>query len=202
MSDLIELLELFNKRERYFLINYALGGFSLANQFRRALEVELGLAIPAEAFVAMDYDLEWLAASLLASKHSDGATNFDRVYEGVPGTYPDVDLLSSRDRSISLTPITNPSQFLRPAATSVPSQISPMRLRISPWLWFRADGKRIGRPPALGSEKVRKARRMLEEGASRDSLARVMKCSLGTVRRAGNRMIIGLGVYLISGRFS
>ena len=42
----------------------------------------------------------------------------------------------SRDRSISLTPITNPSQFLRPA-TSVPSQIYPMRLRISPWLWFR-----------------------------------------------------------------
>ena len=83
----------------------------------------MGLAIPAEAFVAMDYDLEWLAASLLASKHSDRATNFDRVYEGVPGTYPDVDLLSSRDRSISLTPITNPSQFLRPAATSVPSQI-------------------------------------------------------------------------------
>ena len=93
MSDLIALLKLFNKRERYFLINYALGGFSLADQFRRALEVKLGLAIPAEAFVAMDYDLEWLAASLLASKHSDGATNFDRVYEGVPGTYPDIDLL-------------------------------------------------------------------------------------------------------------
>ena len=42
----------------------------------------------------------------------------------------------SRDRSISLTPITNPSEFLRPA-TSVPSQIYPMRLRISSWLWFR-----------------------------------------------------------------
>ena len=93
MSDLIELLKLFNKRERYFLIDYALGGFSLADRFRGALENEFGLAIPAEAFIAMDYDLEWLAASLLASKHSDGATNFGRVYEGVPGTYPDVDLL-------------------------------------------------------------------------------------------------------------
>lgn len=93
MSDLIELLKHFNKRERYFLISYALGGFNLADQFRRALEVELNLSIPAEAFVAMDYDLEWIAASLLASRHSDGTTNFDRVYEGVPSTYPDVDLL-------------------------------------------------------------------------------------------------------------
>ena len=47
----------------------------------------------------------------------------------------------SRDRSISLTPITNPSQFLR-AATSVPSQIYSMRLRISPWLWFSWDSIR------------------------------------------------------------
>ena len=51
----------------------------------------------------------------------------------------------SRDRSISLTPITNPAQFLRPA-TSVPSQIYPMRLRISPWLWFSFAGS----PPRLG----------------------------------------------------
>ena len=93
MTDLIELLRLFNKRERYFLIDYALGGFTLGDRFRRALEVELKLDIPAEAFVAMDYDLEWLAASLLASKHPDGATNFSRIYEGVPSTYPDVDLL-------------------------------------------------------------------------------------------------------------
>ena len=93
MADLIELLGLFNKRERYFLIDYALGGFTLGDQFRRALEDELKLGIPAKAFVAMDYDLEWLAASLLASKHPDGATNFSRIYEGVPITYPDVDLL-------------------------------------------------------------------------------------------------------------
>ena len=42
----------------------------------------------------------------------------------------------SRDWLISLTLIINPAQSLR-SATSVPSQIYPMRLRISPWLWFR-----------------------------------------------------------------
>ncbi len=38
--------------------------------------------------------------------------------------------------------IDNPSQFLRPA-TSVPSQIYPMRLRISPWLWFSSADREI-----------------------------------------------------------
>ena len=93
MTDLLELLRLFNKRERYFLIDYALGGFTLAQQFRRDLEVVLKLDIPAEAFVAMDYDLEWLAASLLASRDPGGDTDFSRIYGGVPITYPDVDLL-------------------------------------------------------------------------------------------------------------
>ena len=93
MTDLIQLLGLFNKRERYFLIDHVLGGFTLSDQFRSGLEDELKLGVPSDAFVAMDYDLEWLAASLLASKHTDGTTNFCRVYEGVPITYPDVDLL-------------------------------------------------------------------------------------------------------------
>ena len=42
----------------------------------------------------------------------------------------------SRDRSISLTLITDPSLLLRPAKP-IPSQIYPMRLRISSWLWFK-----------------------------------------------------------------
>ena len=41
----------------------------------------------------------------------------------------------SRNHYISLTPIIDPSLLLTPAA-SVPSQIFPMRLRISSWLWL------------------------------------------------------------------
>ena len=44
----------------------------------------------------------------------------------------------SRNRSISRTPITNPSRT--PAKTNpVPPSIYPMFLRISPWLWFRTS---------------------------------------------------------------
>ena len=43
----------------------------------------------------------------------------------------------SRDLSISLTPIINPSQLSTPA-NQVPSQIYPIPLRISPRLWFRS----------------------------------------------------------------
>ena len=46
----------------------------------------------------------------------------------------------SRDRSISLTPIINPSRLPRPANT-LPQQIYPMLLRVSPWLWFRSRSK-------------------------------------------------------------
>lgn len=77
----------------HILIDYALGSFTLADQFRRDLEVCLKLDIPAESFIALDYDLEWLTASLLAPEHPDEATNFRRIYEGVPSTFPDVDLL-------------------------------------------------------------------------------------------------------------
>ena len=52
-----------------------------------------GFRVICRLVVCLVYDLEWLAASLLASEHPDGATNFRRIYEGVPSTYPDVDLL-------------------------------------------------------------------------------------------------------------
>ena len=48
----------------------------------------------------------------------------------------------------------------------------------------RADGKRIGRPPALTPEQVGVCRRLLESGASRASVARVMGCASGTIKRA------------------
>ena len=46
----------------------------------------------------------------------------------------------------------------------------------------RASGKRIGRPPALSPEQVDQCRRMAEEGAGLRQIARVLKCSPGTVR--------------------
>ena len=48
----------------------------------------------------------------------------------------------------------------------------------------RASGKRIGRPPALSPDQVEQCRRMAEEGAGLRQIARALKCSPATVRKA------------------
>ena len=47
----------------------------------------------------------------------------------------------------------------------------------------RADGKRVGRPPALSPDQVEQCRRMAEEGAGLRQIARVMQCSPATVKK-------------------
>ena len=56
MSDLIEILRQFNRKERFFLIGQALGNreFSLDARFRKELGDEIGVEIPGNAFVALD----------------------------------------------------------------------------------------------------------------------------------------------------
>ncbi len=70
MADLIKLLKQFNRKERYFLIRQALGveEFQLSERFRKKLGRKIGLKeeIPCDAFAAMDYHLDWVAASLQA----------------------------------------------------------------------------------------------------------------------------------------
>ena len=48
----------------------------------------------------------------------------------------------------------------------------------------RGAGRRIGRPPALGPEQVEQCRRMSAEGAGLRHIARVMRCSPATVKKA------------------
>jgi len=65
-NDLIEILRRFNRKERFFLVGYVLGneGFVLGNEFRKKLERKLEIAIPTNAFAAMDYHLDWIEVSL------------------------------------------------------------------------------------------------------------------------------------------
>ncbi len=53
-------------QERYHLLESALGDdtFTLDPQFRERLGKTLGLTVPLDAFVAMDYHLDWIALSL------------------------------------------------------------------------------------------------------------------------------------------
>ena len=70
MSSLIENLKRFNSKERYFLVDYATkGGFELSDKFREDVSKALNLELPeSPTFVAMDYHLDWLLASLVLEK--------------------------------------------------------------------------------------------------------------------------------------
>ena len=48
----------------------------------------------------------------------------------------------------------------------------------------RAEGKRVGRPPALSGEQLEQCRRMDAEGAGLRQIARVLGCSPATVKKA------------------
>ena len=71
MSKLIKHLKSFNRKERYHLLKTALGEdtFTLSSEFRQRLMTEFELDVPLDAFVAMDYHLDWLAMSLYLTKN-------------------------------------------------------------------------------------------------------------------------------------
>ena len=99
--DLIELLKLFNRKERFFLVGQALGNrdFQLSKEFRESLRnsVDLSEEIPSDAFAAMDYHLDWVAAALARHAKDGGDCIFENTECGskklVMGNQEDVDLL-------------------------------------------------------------------------------------------------------------
>ena len=102
MADLIDILESFNRKERFFLVAQALNGrqenpaFTLSDDFRRELGDKVGVSIPTErVFVGMDYHLNWVHASLVLSHPEKyGKGPFSRGPDIVrPRDQEDVDLL-------------------------------------------------------------------------------------------------------------
>ncbi|MCY3639147.1 MAG: hypothetical protein OXG80_08660 [Chloroflexi bacterium] len=95
-TDLIELLSRFNRKERFFLVGNALGkkDFSLSCGFRKRLQHAVGLdeCIPAHAFVAMDYHLDWIAAALTVFAEGDNKV-FANDEKLIMGNQEDVDFL-------------------------------------------------------------------------------------------------------------
>lgn len=109
MLDLIDLLEQFNRKERFFLIRRTLGmpekEFRLSEKFREELGCKIGLhedgiKIRPDAFAAMDYHLDWVAASIKAYQKcipmdrilSETFCNTDDE-KVVTGTQEDIDFL-------------------------------------------------------------------------------------------------------------
>ena len=74
MSQVIEFLRQFNRKERFILLDHVLGAqgaevFRLSPGFRGELGKELGLNVPKNAFVAMDYHLDWIQMALYFAGH-------------------------------------------------------------------------------------------------------------------------------------
>ena len=109
MSDVIEHLKRFNRKERFHLVRAALGNgssdgdsFDLGSEFIEELGKCLrppDLSVPRKAFAAMDYHLDWILLSLYLAGQERGESaheiNFKKgsPLERVNETQPDIDLL-------------------------------------------------------------------------------------------------------------
>lgn len=97
LTTFLEYLESFNRKERFFLVGWALDRptFRLGEQFRADVKPYLG-EIPEDALVFMDYHLDWLHASaFLAGREPDPAGVYDNVHPEsiITGNQQDIDLV-------------------------------------------------------------------------------------------------------------
>ena len=80
MANLIDHLKAFNRKERFILLHEALGfhgqSFRMSANFSQRLGDCLGVRVPENAFVAMDYHLDWLQIALLLADHEDTEATF------------------------------------------------------------------------------------------------------------------------------
>jgi hypothetical protein len=88
-------LKSFNRKERFFLVGWALGNreFRLDPSFRRELSSELELDVPGDAFVAMDYHLDWIFAGAFLSATDDPEVIHSNPRGLVSGSQEDMDLV-------------------------------------------------------------------------------------------------------------
>jgi len=97
MKQLIDNLRSFNSKERFFLIGHALGNrnFALSQAFKNYIGNVFRLEIPSDSFVAMDYHLEWLYASLYLtfSASAENSQIFINTDGLIKGNQEDIDLV-------------------------------------------------------------------------------------------------------------
>ncbi len=96
MRGIIQQLELFNSKERFFVVKQCLGNscFSLSEKFRNDLSIILNLNIPKDAFSAMDYHLDWVYACLRIASEKEGNKEIFLNDEGlIKGQQEDIDFL-------------------------------------------------------------------------------------------------------------
>jgi hypothetical protein len=97
MQQIITNLKSFNRKERFHLIGTALGNkdFKLADEFRSILNTTFSINIPSNAFVAMDYHLDWIWASLYLNYNLDDKQNkvYPNTYGIITANQEDIDII-------------------------------------------------------------------------------------------------------------
>lgn len=99
-GNLVENLRLLNRKERFFLIGQALGNpaFELCQEFRTVLGKTFNVTIPRDAFVAMDYHLNWLYAALVLTYQTGELALHPNERDILEGNQEDIDLLIAWDK--------------------------------------------------------------------------------------------------------
>jgi len=100
-GTLIDNLRMLNRKERFYLIGQALGKptFQLSPEFRSVLGREFSVSVPEDAFVAMDYHLNWLYAALKLTYQPQTNHRYLNSDSAVEGNQEDIDLLVAWEES-------------------------------------------------------------------------------------------------------
>ena len=96
MSDLVKHLQSFTRKERFVLLSEALGREHLGDGFRTPLGDVIGMAVPSDAYVAMDYHLDWLQMALYLAENPEPPRRIPKD-DLVTGNQEDADLLVAFD---------------------------------------------------------------------------------------------------------
>ena len=115
-ESLVSLLSHFNRKERYWLLNNALGSPTISNSYLRQLAMRLGIAMPeGNVWWAMDYHFDWLHAALVCMERgcmidslsepqsnvaNDADSNQKETY--IKGNQEDIDLIIAFEQTLLL----------------------------------------------------------------------------------------------------
>lgn len=98
MNIFISNLSKFNRKERFFLIGNALGNidFALSDDFKNNIRKnlpQLRLNVPRNNFVAMDYHIDWIYASLFLTTNDNNSKVYALDKNVIKATQEDIDLI-------------------------------------------------------------------------------------------------------------
>lgn len=80
--SLIDLLDLFNRKERYHLLRNALKSpFQLGEEFATKLGCAIDVNVPTDAWVAMDYHLDWIVVAVEMHQETCSTIEVDKKLE-------------------------------------------------------------------------------------------------------------------------